>query len=108
MVKVYIWLGPAVVCLQIYCWDQAAIKIWEQKGKGQQEKFNAAVKEQQDMMMAILGQCNETTKAQVEADGDFVTIINEGRILDFIQIFREVCYDTSASGLLFQPMHAIN
>ena len=31
-----------------------AIKIWEQKTKGQQEEFNGAVKGQQDMMMIIL------------------------------------------------------
>ena len=80
---------------------EQAVKIWEQKAKGQQEEFNAAVKGQQDMMMAILGQCDEPTKAQVEADEDFATIMNEGRILDFIQILCAVCFDTSASGLLF-------
>ena len=88
--------------------DQAAVKIWEQKAKGQQEEFNAAVKGQQDMMMAIFGQRDEATKTQVKADKDFVTIMNEERILDFIQILCAVCYDTSASRLLFQPMHVIN
>ena len=43
--------------------DEATVKIWEQKAKGQQEKFNAAKKEQQDMMTVILGQCNEATQA---------------------------------------------
>ena len=60
------------------------------------------------MMMAILGQCDEPTKAQVKEDEDFANIMNEGRILDFIQILCAVCYDTSASGSLFQPIHAIN
>ena len=80
---------------------EQAIKIWEQKAKGQQEEFNAAVKGQQDMMMAILGQCDEPTKAQVQADEDFANIMNEGRILDFIQVLCAICYDTSASRLLF-------
>ena len=87
---------------------EQAVKIWEQKTKGQQEEFNAAVKGQQDMMIAILGKCDEPPKAQVKADEDFATIMNEGRILDFIQILCAVCYNTSASGLLFQPMHAID
>jgi len=88
--------------------DEATVKIWEQKAKGQQEEFNAAVKGQQDMMMAILGQCNEATRAQVEADEDFATILNDRKILDFIQFLRAVCYDTSASRSLFQPMHSTN
>ena len=41
--------------------DEATVKIWEQKAKGQQEEFNAAKKGQQDMMMVILGQCDEAT-----------------------------------------------
>ena len=87
---------------------EQAVKIWEQKAKGQQEEFNAAVKGQQDMMMAILGQCDEPTKAQVQAHEDFANIMDEGRILDFIEVLWAICYDTSASGLLFQPMHVIN
>ena len=63
-----------------------AIKIWEQKAKGQQEEFNGAVKGQQDMMMIILGQCDKPTKAQVKAHPDFPTIMDEGRILDFIEV----------------------
>ena len=60
------------------------------------------------MMTVILGQCDEATRAQVEVDDEFADILDEGRILDFIRILRVVCYDTSASGSLFQPMHSID
>ena len=62
------------------------IKVWEQKAKGQQEEFNGAVRGQQGMMMTILGQCDEPTKAQVKANQDFANIMAEGRILDFIEV----------------------
>ena len=38
------------------------------------------------MMMTILGQCDEPTKAQVKAHPDFPNIMDEGRILDFIEV----------------------
>ena len=43
---------------------EQAVKFWEQKAKGQQEEFNATVKGQQDMMMVILGQCDEPESRQ--------------------------------------------
>ena len=88
--------------------NKATVKIWEQKAKGQQKEFQEAKKGQQDMITVILGQCNETTWAQVEADEEFGDILDEGRILDFIRILRAVCYDTSALGSLFQPIHSID
>ena len=88
--------------------NKATVKIWEQKAKGQQEEFNAAVKGQQDMMTVILGQCNEATRVQVKSDEEFVDTLNDRKILDFIRILCVVHYDTSASGSLFQPMHSIN
>ena len=60
------------------------------------------------MITVILGQCDEATWAQVEADDEFWDILDEGRILDFICILCAVCYDTSVSGSLFQPIHSIN
>ena len=65
-------------------------------------------KDNRDMMTVILGQCDEATQAQVEADEEFADTLEEGRILDFIRILCGVCYDTSASGSLFQPIHLIN
>ena len=38
------------------------------------------------MMMTILGQCDKPTKAQVKAHPDFPNIMDEGRILDFIEV----------------------
>ena len=85
--------------------DKGIVKVWEQKAKGQRDEYNAAKKGQQDMITVILGQCDEATRAQVEADGKFADILNEGRILDFIWVLRAICYDTSASGSQFQPTH---
>ena len=88
--------------------NEGICKVWEQKAKSQQDEFNPAKKGQQDMITVILGQCDKATWAQVEADEEFGDILDEGRILDFLRILRAVCYDTSASGALFQPMHSID
>ena len=88
--------------------NEGIVKVWEQKAKSQQDEFNAAKKGQQDMITVILGQCDEATQAQVEADEEFGDILDEGRILDFLCILCVVCYDTSASGSLFQPIHSID
>ena len=63
------------------------IKVWEQKAKGQQEEFNGVARGQQDMMTTILRQCDEPTKAQAKAHPDFATIMDEGRVLNFIKVF---------------------
>lgn len=60
------------------------------------------------MMTVILGQCDEATRAQVKADEEFTDTLNDGKILDFLRILCAVCYDTSASGALFQPMYSID
>ena len=88
--------------------NEGICKVWEQKAKSQRDEFNAAKKGQQDMMTVILGQCDEPTREQVRAAEGFADILNEGRILDFLRVLRAVCYDTSASGALFQPMHSID
>ena len=88
--------------------NEGICKVWEQKAKSQRDEFNAAKKGQQDMITVILGQCDEPTREQVRAAEGFAAILNEGRILDFLRILRAVCYDTSASGALFQPMHSID
>ena len=62
------------------------IKVWKQKTKGQQEEYNGAVRGQQDMMMAILGQCDKPTTTQVKAHPEFSNIMNGGSILDFIEV----------------------
>ena len=88
--------------------NEGICKVWEQKAKSQRDEYNAAKKGQQDMITVILGQCDEPTREQVRAAEGFAAILNEGRILDFLRILRAVCYDTSASGALFQPMHSID
>ena len=88
--------------------NEGICKVWEQKAKSQRDEYNAAKKGQQDMITVILGQCDEPTREQVRAAKGFAAILNEGRILDFLRILRAVCYDTSASGALFQPMHSID
>ena len=72
--------------------NEGIVKVWEQKAKGQRDEYNAAKKGQQDMTTVILGQCNEATQAQVEADAEFADILNEGRILDFIWVLRAISF----------------
>ena len=88
--------------------NEGICKVWEQKAKSQQDEYNAAKKGQQDMITVILGQCDKPTREQVKAAEDFADVLDEGRILDFLRILCAVCYDTSASGSLFQPIHSID
>ena len=56
------------------------------------------------MMLAIIGHCDKATKAQFKAHANFSTIMDQRTILNFIEILQAICFDTSASGLLFPPM----
>ena len=66
--------------------NEGICKLWELKAKTQREEYVAAKKGQQDMITVILGQCDDPTRAQVEADEDYADILKEGRILDFLRI----------------------
>ena len=62
------------------------IEIWKQSRKVQLEEWTNAKKGQQNMMLAIIGQCDKATKAQVKAHTNFATVMGDGTILNFIEI----------------------
>ena len=76
---------------------------YECNSKNKSQEYSKFLQDKKALITILFGQCDEATQTEIALGDNYTENRNEGRLLDFIERLRAICFGGNDSGLSYAP-----